>query len=546
MTTALKIMPMGGLGEVGKNSMAIEYGRNIVVIDAGLMFPETSMQGIDYIIPDWTYLRQKRDRVKAIVITHGHMDHIGALHHFLAEFPVPVYATKLTRGLIEVKLRREHVLEQAELHTFAAGDTFDLGPFTFEPFHVCHSIPDTVGLGITTPAGLIVHSGDFKLDPTPVDGQPTDIPKLKEFNRRGVLLLMSDSTGADQPGTTPSEAVLYDVLGRIMAAAPGRVIIATFASLISRVQQVVDVAALHGRRIAIAGRAMVDNAKMARKLGYLNIPEGMLVTLGEMNNLPPRQVAVMATGSQGEPMGILSRLATGRHSSLRIHDGDTVVVSSHTIPGNEEMVYNVINRLYQRGADVYYHPVAEVHVSGHASQDEQKQLLGVVRPQYFVPIHGELRHLKQNGKLAVEAGIPEDSIAVVENGYGLVFGRGRMEVGERVPGGYVFVEGSLVGETTRAVLDERDELGENGVVLTVVRYKRRTGQLLGHPRIVAQGFGPDLEDWGTQAEAVVRRAGTAEPGTDSRTVEQRVEQALSDFFYEQTRTSPVVIVTVVE
>jgi len=349
--------------------MTVEYGRDIIVIDAGMMFPETDMLGIDYILPDWEYLRDKRDRVRALVITHGHQDHIGALPHFLAEFNVPVYATRLTRGLIEVKLKRSRMLKGAALHTFRPGDVLRIGPFTIEPYHVCHSIPDTVGLGITTPAGLIVHSGDFKLDHTPVDGKPTDVAKLAEFSSRGVLVLMSDSTNADRPGTTPSEAVLYDVFHQIMRDAPGRLIIATFASLISRMQQVVDVAARHNRRIAIAGRSMVENVKMARELGYLTFPEGMMVGLSAINRLPPREVIILATGTQGEPMSVLTRLSTGRQRSMQIREGDTVVLSSHAIPRNEEMIYAVINRLFQRGADVCYGPGAQVHVSGHAAQE---------------------------------------------------------------------------------------------------------------------------------------------------------------------------------
>jgi len=424
MTEKLRIVPLGGLGEVGKNMMSIEYGRDIIVVDAGIMFPESDMLGIDYIIPDWNYLRDKQDRVRAIIITHGHEDHIGALSHFLEEFDVPVYATRLTQGLIEVKLRRRGMSVPMTPHTYAPGDVINIGPFTIEPYHVCHSIPDGVGLGITTPAGLIVHSGDFKFDHTPVDGWPTDYAKLAEFGGRGVLALLSDSTNADHPGNTPSEAVLKDAFHQVMREAPGRVIVATFASLISRIQQVVDVAAERGRKIAIAGRSMADNTKMARKLGYLDIPDGVLVTLNEIKKLPAREVVIMATGTQGEPTAVLSRLAVGRHRSLHIREGDTVVFSSHTIPGNEELIHRVVNRLFQRGADVYYDPLSPVHVSGHASQEEQKLLINILRPRFFVPIHGELRHLKQHGKLAHQLGIPDENIAVVENGYTLTLWMG--------------------------------------------------------------------------------------------------------------------------
>ena len=548
MTAKLKIMPLGGLGEVGKNMMSIEYGRNIIVIDAGMMFPESDMLGVDYILPDWEYLRDKKDLLRAILITHGHLDHIGALAHFLQEFDAPVYATRLTRGLIEVKLKRKRMLEQTTLHTYAAGDLINIGPFTIEPYHVCHSIPDTVGLGITTPVGLIVHSGDFKLDHTPVDGWPTDQAKLAEFSDRGVLVLLSDSTNADQPGSTLSEAVLDDAFHQIMREAPGRLIIATFASLISRVQQVVNVAQRHNRKIAIAGRSMIENTTMARELGYLDIPPDILVSLDEIKKLPPRQVIIMATGSQGEPMAVLNRLATGRHHSLRIQDKDTVLLSSHTIPGNEEMTYSVINRLFQRGADVYYGPLAQAHVSGHASQEELKLLINMLRPRFFVPIHGELRHLKQHGKMAQQLGIPQKNIAVIENGYPLTFDGKRMEIGERVPGEYVFVDGSLVGEVGPMVMRQRDALSQSGFVTAVARYDSREGKVVGQPRLITRGFvfAPDAEELLSRAGDIVRSVASVKGGTAPDKVEEKVEKALSDFFYRETKRKPVVTAVMVK
>ncbi len=547
MTEKLRIVPLGGLGEVGKNMMCIEYGRNILVVDAGIMFPESDMLGIDYIIPDWDYLRDKKDHVSAIVITHGHEDHIGALSHFLEEFDVPVYATRLTCGLIEVKMKRRHASGSARLHTYAPGDVVNIGPFTVEPYHVCHSIPDGVGLGITTPAGLIVHSGDFKFDHTPVDGWPTDYAKLAEFSGRGVLALLSDSTNSDRSGNTPSEAALNGAFHQVMREASGRVIVATFASLISRIQQVVDVAAQHGRKIAIAGRTMVENTKMARELGYLNIPDGTLVTLGEIKNLPARETVIMATGTQGEPTAVLSRLAVGQHRLLQIREGDTVVFSSHTIPGNEELIHRVVNRLFQKGADVYYDPLSPVHVSGHASQEEQKLLINILRPRFFVPIHGELRHLKQHGKTARQLGIPAENIATVENGYVLTLSE-RLEIGERVPGGYVFVDGARVGEIGPAVMHEREMLGQNGFVMSIVQYQRRAGRPVGRPRIVTRGFTfvPGAEDLLAQAEDVVMSAVEAQPGAPPAEVESRVQQALSRFLYQETKSRPVVIPVIME
>jgi ribonuclease J len=548
MAEKLRVVPLGGLGEVGKNMMSIEYGRNILIIDAGIMFPESDMLGIDYIIPDWGYLRDKSDRIRAVIITHGHEDHIGALSHFLEEFNVPVYATRLTRGLIEVKLRRGRLLDQVTLNTFAPGDAVKIGPFTVEPYHVCHSIPDTVGLGITTPAGLLIHSGDFKFDHTPVDGWPTDYAKLAEFSGRGVLALLSDSTNADQPGNTPSEGVLNDAFLQIMREAPGRVIVATFASLISRIQQVVDVAKRHNRKIAIAGKSMVDNAKMARELGYLDIPEGSLVTLDEIKELPARETVIMATGAQGEPMAVLGRLAFGRHTSLSIQEEDTVVLSSHTIPGNEEVIHGVINRLFQAGADVYYDPVAPVHVSGHASQEEQKLLINILKPRFFVPIHGELRHLMQHSKTARQVGIPPENIAVVENGYTLTFDEAKLEIGERVPGGYVFVDGAQVGEIGPAVMREREALGQSGFVTIVIPYDRSKGQIAGEPEIISRGFVfmPEAEELMSRAYDTIRSTVSVKPGTEPGKVESTVDLALSRFFYRETRRRPVVVSKAVE
>lgn len=541
-------MPLGGLGEVGKNMTIIEYGRNIIVIDAGMMFPESDMLGVDYIIPDWDYLRDKKDLVRAVLITHGHLDHIGALAHFLQEFNAPVYATRLTRGLIEVQLRRERMLGQTTLHTYAAGDVIDIGPFTIEPYHVCHSIPDSVGLGITTPAGLIVHSGDFKLDDTPVDGWPTDQAKLAEFSSRGVLVLLSDSTNADQPGSTPSEAVLDNAFHQIMGEAPGRLIIATFASLISRIQQVVNVAQRHNRKVAIAGRSMVENTEIARELGYLHIPPDMLVSLDEVEKLPPREVVIMATGSQGEPMAVLNRLATNGHRLLQIQEGDTVLLSSHTIPGNEETTYGVINRLFKRGADVYYGPQAQAHVSGHASQEELKLLINMLRPRFFVPVHGELRHLVGHAKLAHGLGIAKGDIAVVENGYPLTFDGERMRIGKRVPGDHVFVDGALVGEVGPLVMHQRDGLAQSGFVTAVAPYDRRAGKTIGQPRIITRGFvyAPNAEDLLVQAEDLVRATASVKQGTAPGKVEERVERALSNFFYQETKRRPVVTVAMME
>jgi ribonuclease J len=548
MATNLRIVPLGGLGEIGKNMMSVEYGRNILIVDVGIMFPEANMPGIDYIIPDWEYLHDKKDLVRGIVITHGHQDHIGALPHFLQEFDAPVYASRLTRGLIEVRLKKSRMLAGTTLHTFAPGDVIEIGPFTVEPYHVCHSIPDAVGLGITTPAGLIVHSGDFKFDHTPVDGRPTDYAKLSEFGARGVLALLSDSTNSEQTGTTLSEASLNDAFHQIMRRASGRLIIATFASLISRIQQVIDVAQEYNRKVAIAGRSMLENTQIARELGVLEVPDEMIVDLDEIENLPDRQVLVLATGSQGEPMAVLSRLAAGKHDLLQLKEGDTVVLSSHTIPGNEEMTQSVINKLFTTGADVYYDPIAPVHVSGHAGQEDQKWLINMLRPRFFVPIHGELRHLVQHAKTARALGVPDKNIAIAQNGHVLAFDDGQLVVKERVPGGYVFVDGSQVGEVGPRVIRERATLGENGYVTIVMRYDPRSGQLVGQSRILTGGFiyAPESGDLLDQAQGVIRSAASVHAGTPAEEVEGRVERALAHFFRRETRRTPVVRAVAIE
>ena len=535
----LRIIPLGGLGEVGKNMTAFEYGRNILVVDAGVMFPESDMLGIDFIIPDFGYLLDKKELVRAIIVTHGHEDHIGGLPYLLREINAPVYATRLTRGLIEVKLLEHKLLDQTTLHTIEAGESINVGPFGIEFYHVCHSIPDGVGLGITTPLGLVVHSGDYKFDHTPVDGWPTDFAKLAEFAGRGVLALLSDSTNAERPGWTPSERTVESAFEQVFQDAPSRIIVATFASLISRVQQVLNVAQRHGRKVAIAGRSMTENVRIAQKLGYLNVPTDLLLPLNRVSDFPPSKVAIMATGTQGEPSAVLGRLASGNHRQISVQQGDTVVMSAHPIPGNEELVHRIINRLLQRGAHVLYDAVAPVHVSGHASREEQKLLLNVVRPRYFVPIHGELRHLHQHASMARELGIAADNIAVVENGTIIEFDGDGMTVGERVPGGYVFVDGALVGDVGPAVLRDRESLARDGFVVAMVNRSPRTGQLLGRPRLVSRGFVylPDSNALIKAAEDVLIATLTGGDGDWERLIQSRLGQ----FLYDETRRRPIII-----
>ena len=537
----IRLVPLGGLGEVGKNMMTVEYGANILIIDTGIMFPENDMLGIDYIIPDFSYLSDKRDRVRGIVVTHGHEDHTGAIRHVLEEVQAPIYATPLTRGLLEVKLKRGGKLKEADLKTIQAGDQVQVGPFGIEFFHVCHSIPDGVGLGITTPAGLIVHSGDYKFDHTPVDGWPTDFGKLAEFGARGILALLADSTNADEPGWTPSEAVIDPAFDQVFREAQGRILIGSFASLISRMQQAANASIRHDRVMAFVGTSMVENAKIARKLGYLKVPRRLIVSLDQALEMTPSKVVLMCTGTQGEPSSILGRLSTDSNRRFGIQPGDTVVLSSHPIPGNEEMIHRTINRLFQQGAEVIYDAIAPVHVSGHASQEEMKMLLQLTKPEFFIPIHGELRHLKQHAALAREIGIPSNHIAVVENGTVVEFIDGKLKIGERVPGGYVFVDGSGVGDIGPIVMREREALARDGFVVVHLSLDCQTGTLQGDPEIVSKGFVfiRDADELFEHARTLIRDLASDEGCVN---LKKRIEKELADYFYTETKRRPMIFV----
>jgi ribonuclease J len=444
-------------------------------------------------------------------------------------------------GLLEGKLSRGGMLKEAELNTVNAGDTITIGPFEVEVFHVSHSIPDGIGLGITTPAGLIVHTSDYKFDHTPVDGWPTDFGKLAELGSRGVLALMADSTNADQPGWTPSETVIDPAFDKVFREAKGRILIGSFASLISRMQQVANAAGRHGRKMAFVGRSMVDNAGIARKLGYLDIPDENVVPLTEALKMKPSKVVLMCTGTQGEPSSILGRLSTGTNRQFNLENDDTVVLSSHPIPGNEEMVYRTINRLFQRGAEVIYEPIEPVHVSGHASQEEMKLMIQLVRPKFLIPVHGELRHLQQHRKLAIEVGLESENIAIVENGMIIELEDEKLSVKDRIPGGYVFVDGSGVGDVGPAVMREREALARDGFVVVHLRVNRNNGKLVGKPEIVSKGFVfmRDGEELFQHAQSKIEKCAANCNGHD---LESEVKKDLSQFFYAQTRRRPMVFV----
>lgn len=539
MNTKLRIIPLGGLGEIGKNMTAIEYGDEIIIIDAGIMFPENDMLGIDYIIPDYEYLMDKLDKIKAVLFTHGHEDHVGAVSHLMKHVKAPIYATPLTAGFIQVKLQRAGLHKDIHLNVIQAGDVFDIGSFTIEPFHMAHSIPDCVGFGITTPVGLIVHSGDYKFDHTPVDGWPPDFAKLAEFSQRGVLCLLADSTNAERSGWTPTEVSVSAAFEEVFKEAKGRIIIASFASHISRIQQVANVTYRHGRKLAITGRSMRDNVKMATKLGYLDVPNDLIIELDQAKKMPPSKVTIMATGSQGEPTSVMGRLAYGRDYRLSVEPGDTIILSAHTIPGNEETVTRIINRLFQKGALVIYEAMTHVHVSGHASREEMKLLINLVRPKFMIPVHGELRHLTQHGRLAEELGIPKQNIAVVENGTVIELTADSLSIGERVPGGYVYVDGESVGDIGRKVLRDRERLAESGYFVASISLGKN-GKLQGKPAYSTRGivnFEASFYDGLTEnIEMMLDRHGQKPKDH----LKQIMEETISRFIHAHTGKRPMI------
>ncbi|MEA3350861.1 MAG: ribonuclease J [Chloroflexota bacterium] len=543
MSKKLRILPLGGLGEVGKNMMVYEYDDNIIIVDTGIMFPENDMLGIDYIIPDFEYLLSKRDKIRAIIITHGHEDHTGAITHVIDKINVPIYATRLTRGLVEVKLERAGLLDSTSLSTVNAGDTINIGPFQVEFFHVCHSIPDTVGLGITTPAGLVVHTTDYKFDPTPVDGWPTDFAKLAEFSSRGVLALLADSTNADKPGWTPSEKVIGPAFDEVFNNAPGRILVASFASLISRMQQVVDTTERYNRKVAFVGYSMRKNSKMAKKLGYLDVPKGIEVSLDEALKLPADKTVLMCTGSQGEPMSIMGRLSAGTNRRFGLEEDDTIVLSAHPIPGNEEGIYRTINQLFRRGANVLYEPLTSVHVSGHAKQDEMTLMLHLVKPKYLIPTHGELRHLKQHAVIARNAGMPSENVQVIENGQIVEFMDGELQLGDRIPGGYIFVDGSRVGEVGPSVMREREALAKEGVVLISLVLNNK-GVLMEDPEVITRGFVYKHDQASDELMDDVRKHAIRAVKRSKSDIYDHVIQTVRSYLYSKTKSRPMVLVTI--
>ena len=550
-TEKVRLIPLGGLGEVGKNMMVVEYGDDIIIIDSGVMFPDDEMFGVDLVIPDTSYLHDKKQRIRGIFITHGHEDHIGGLPYVLPmlDFP-PIYATRLTQGLISVKLKEHKLLDKVSFNVVTPGDQVALGECLVEIVRVNHSVPDAVALAVHTPIGTVVHTGDYKFDHTPTDGRPADFGTLARIGNQGVLVMMGDSTRVETPGYTPSERVINDSFDKIFANAPGRIIIATFASLLSRVQQIVDTAVRYERVVALVGRSMVNNVQMAIDLGYLHIPPGMLIRAEDINKFPPERIVIISTGSQGEPTSALTRIANQDHRLVRIQPQDTVILSATPVPGNEKMVNRTINNLFRQGAEVYYQAIANVHVSGHAAQEELKLMINLLRPNFFLPIHGEYRQLALHAKLAYSLGIPEDHVIVAEDGDIVEVTPESIKIASHTTSGNIFVDGLGVGDVGQIVLRDRQVLAQDGILMAILTVDKETGHPLAGPDIVSRGFVymRDAEELLESARERVLESfiGLNGHASDWSFVKDKIKHTLSEFLYEKTHRRPMILPVVVE
>ena len=546
----MQVVPLGGLGEIGKNMTAVRGGSGIILVDAGMAFPDEEMPGIDLVLPDFTYLREHADELRGIALTHGHEDHVGALPYVLREVQVPVYATRLTLGLVRSKLQ-EFGIKNADLREVRAGQSTEIGDFGLEFIGVNHSIPDAVAIAIRTGAGLIVFSGDYKVDLTPIEGNPMDLARLAALGEGGVLAYFGDSTNSERPGYVPSERIVGDTFNQIFEEAEGRIIVASFASHIHRIQQVVEAAKKHDRLVGVTGRSMIRNVQIARDLGYLDLPDAMMVDQREINRVPDGDIAILTTGSQGEPMAALSRIANGTHRTIEAGPGDVVVIAAHPIPGNERGVSRTINNLMRRGAEVRYSPLEAVHVSGHAAQEEQKLVLSLLKPRYFVPVHGEFRHLVHHADTAKSLGIPEESIFILENGGRLEFNQGHARRIDNVAAGMFLVDAGAVADTPEAVMRERQQLSEEGMFIVVARINAQTGAPLGPPDVISRGFVSAQGANGLVEESieVVNRTlqrTASQHITDWSELKNAVRRDLSGFLSQRTRKRPLILPLIVE
>jgi len=529
---------------------AVRQASGMIIVDAGMSFPDEEMPGIDLVLPDFTFLRQHSDELKGIVLTHGHEDHVGALPYLLREFNVPVYATKLTLGLVRSKLQ-EFGIKKGDLREIKAGDTQNLAGFGLEFINVNHSIPDAVAIAIRTAAGVIVFSGDYKVDLTPIEGEPMDLGRLAQLGTEGVLAYFGDSTNSERPGYVPSERIVQRTLEEVFERAKGRIIVASFASHIHRVSQVVEAAKKHNRLIGVAGRSMVRNVQIARELGYLDLPREMMVEARDMNRIPDSDIAVLMTGSQGEPLAALSRVAAGTHRSIEVGPGDTVVVAAHPIPGNERGVSRTINNLMKKGADVHYSPLQNVHVSGHGAQEEQKLVLALLKPKFLVPVHGEFRMLTHHANTAISMGIPEDNIFILENGNCLEFQNGEARRADNVAAGMFLVDAGAIADGSSSVMRERQQLSEDGMFIVVARISAQNGQLLGPPDVISRGFvgaqganGLTEQSIDTVQRALERTA--SRQVTDRGELKNAIRKDLSGFLSEKTGKRPIILPLIVE
>lgn len=546
----LKIIPLGGMEEIGKNMTVFEYGENIIVVDCGLAFPEDEMLGIDLVIPDVTYLEKNIEKVHGILVTHGHEDHIGAIPYVLKRINVPVYGTELTIGLIENKLAEHEMNESVDLRKIKAGQTIKLGPFSIEFIHTNHSIADSVAMAITTPVGTVFHTGDFKIDQTPIEGKPIDLTRIAEIGKKGVLLLISDSTNVERPGYTMSERTVGDTFDNIFKGAKGRIIVASFASNIHRVQQIINSAVKYNRKVALVGRSMLNVVNTATRLGYLTIPEGTMIDIDRIKNLNPEQVVIITTGSQGEPMSALARIAASTHKKVMIKEGDLVIISANPIPGNEKLVYKVIDDLFKQGADVIYDTLAETHVSGHAKQEELKLMISLVKPKFFMPGHGEYRMLKKHAKLAMSLGMDEKNIFIMENGKVLELTAKTANINGSVPSGSILVDGLGVGDVGDVVLRDRKILSEDGLVMVVAPMDKK-GNLLAGIEVMSRGFvymkesEALIEEVRNIARDIILKNAGKKNGSYSN-IKNAIKDELSNFLYRRTMRKPMIIPVIVE